>query len=116
MYVGTAEAVIAYFDGLARPIQTQASAGANDIVTQTNYNRVNKPGLFLGPAHQAASHAYGVLARADAAERITKTTYDGDPLLRVSSITHPDTPQAMPSTPATGTGVSSPDRDDPTRP
>ena len=89
LYVGKAEAVATYYDGLARPIQTRASAGADDIVTQTNYNRVNKPGLLLGPAHQDASHAYGALDLADAAERITVTTYDGDPLLRVSSIIPP---------------------------
>ena len=89
LYVGKAEAVATYYDGLARQIQTRASAGANDIVTQTNYNRVNQPGLLLGPAHQDASHAYGVLARADAAERITQVSYDGDPLLRVSSVIPP---------------------------
>ena len=89
MYVGTAEAVTAHYDGLVRQIQTRASAGANDIVTQTNYNRVNKPDTLLGPAYLAPSHTYGALARADAAERIIQTAYDDDPLLRVSRVIPP---------------------------
>ncbi len=89
LYVGATEMVASSFDGLARQIQTRASGGANDIVTQTNYNRAGKPETLLGPAHQAASHTYGALARADAAERITQVSYDDDPLLRVSRVIPP---------------------------
>ena len=89
LYVGAAEVVASSFDGLARQIQTRASAGANDIVTQTNYNHVNKPDTLLGPAYLAPSHTYGALARADAAERIIQTAYDDDPLLRVSRVIPP---------------------------
>ncbi len=64
-------------------------AGANDIVTQTNYNRVNKPDTLLGPAYLSPSHTYGALASADAAERITQVSYDDDPLLRVSRVIPP---------------------------
>ena len=38
LYVGKAEAVTTYYDGLARGIQTRAGAEANDIVTRTTYN------------------------------------------------------------------------------
>ncbi len=64
-------------------------AGANDIVTQTNYNRVNQPETLLGPAYLSPSHTYGALASADAAERIIQTAYDDDPLLRVSRVIPP---------------------------
>ena len=89
LYVGATEVVSTYYDGLARQTQTRTRAGANDIVTQTNYNRAGKPETLLGPAHQAASHTYGALARADAAERITQVSYDDDPLLRISRVIPP---------------------------
>ncbi len=89
LYVGKAEAVTTYYDGLARQIQTRARAGANDVVTQTNYNRVNKPETLLGPVYRTPSHAYSVLTGAAAGDRVTTTTYDDDPLLRVSRIIPP---------------------------
>ena len=89
LYVGKAEAVTTYYDGLARNIQTRARAGANDVVTQTNYNRVNKPDTLLGPVYRTPSHAYSVLTGTAAGSRVTTTTYDDDPLLRVSRVIPP---------------------------
>ena len=89
LYVGKAEVVTAYYDGLARQIQTRARAENNDIVTQTTYNRVNKPDTLLGPSYLSSSHAYGALSEAAAGSRITRTTYDDDSLLRVSRIIPP---------------------------
>ncbi|MXW04498.1 MAG: hypothetical protein F4Z81_05455 [Gemmatimonadetes bacterium] len=89
LYIGEAETVTTYYDGLARPIQTRAGAEANDIVTRTTYNRVNLPERLLGPVHRAPSYDYGVLSDAAAGSRITRTTYDNDPLLRVSSVVPP---------------------------
>ena len=89
LYVARAEVATAYYDGLARRIQTRAGAGASDIVTQTNYNRVNKPDSLLGPSYLPPSHDYGALVRADAADRITETSYTADPLLRISRVIPP---------------------------
>ena len=89
LYLGAAEAVTISYDGLARQIQTKVAAGANDIVTQTEYNRVNLPETLLGPVHQSSSHAYGALTTAAAGSRVTTTTYDDDPLLRVSRVIPP---------------------------
>ena len=89
LYVGKAEAVTTYYDGLARQIQTRTRAGSNDIVTQTNYNRVNKPETLLGPVYRTPSHAYSVLTGTAAGSRVTTTTYDDDPLLRVSRVIPP---------------------------
>ncbi len=89
LYLGAAEAVTVSYDGLARQIQTKVAAGANDIVTQTEYNRVNLPETLLGPVHQSSSHAYGALTTAAAGSRVTTTTYDDDPLLRVSRVIPP---------------------------
>ena len=89
LYVGRAEVATNYYDGLARRIQTRARSEASDIVTQTMYNRVNKPEKLLGPSYLAPSYAYGALNDADAAGRITRTTYDDDPILRVSRVIPP---------------------------
>ena len=89
LYVGKAEAVTTYYDGLARSMQTRAGAEANDIVTRTTYNRAGKPDRLLGPVHQAPSYDYGVLSDAAAGSRITRTAYDDDPLLRVSRVVPP---------------------------
>ena len=89
LYVGPAEVVATSFDGLARQIQTRARAGANDVVTQTNYNRVNKPETLLGPVYRTPSHVYSVLTGAAAGDRVTTKAYDDDPLLRVSSVIPP---------------------------
>lgn len=89
LYIGTAEAATSYFDGLARSIQTRARAGAGDIVTQTGYNRAGKPEKLLGPVYLPPSHSYGVLGDAAADSRITVTSYDDDPLLRVSRVIPP---------------------------
>ena len=89
MYVGSAEVATTYYDGLARPIQTRAGAGASDIVTQTRYNRVSKPDSLLGPSYLSPSHDYGTLSDATAGDRITLTSYDDDPLLRVSRVIPP---------------------------
>ncbi len=89
LYIGPAEVAATSFDGLARQIQTRAGAGASDIVTRTEYNRVGKPERLLGPAHLSPSHAYGALTEAAAGDRITQTTYDDDPLLRVSRLIPP---------------------------
>ena len=74
---------------MTRQIQTRARAGANDVVTQTNYNRVNKPDTLLGPVYRTPSHAYSVLTGTAAGSRVTTTTYDDDPLLRVSRVIPP---------------------------
>ena len=89
LYVGKAEAVTTYYDGLARSIQTRAGAEANDIVTQATYNRAGMPEKLLGPVHQSSSYAYSALAETAADSRVTTTTYDDDPLLRVSSVIPP---------------------------
>ncbi|MYG14999.1 MAG: hypothetical protein F4207_01040, partial [Gemmatimonadetes bacterium] len=89
LYVGKAEAVTTYYDGLARSMQTRAGAEANDIVTRTTYNRAGKPDRLLGPVHQAPSYDYCVLSDAAAGSRITRTAYDDDPLLRVSRVVPP---------------------------
>ena len=89
LYVGKAETVTTYYDGLARSIQTRAGAEANDIVTRTTYNRAGKPDRLLGPVYRSPSYDYGVLSDAAAGSRITRTTYDDDPLLRVSSVVPP---------------------------
>ncbi|MYH17773.1 MAG: hypothetical protein F4132_01545 [Gemmatimonadetes bacterium] len=89
LYVGKAEAVTTYYDGLARQIQTRAGAGANDIVTRTTYNRAGKPEKQLGPVYRSPSQRYGALAETAADDRVTTTTYDDDPLLRVSSVVPP---------------------------
>ena len=89
LYIGKAEAVTTYYDGLVRSIQSRAGAEADDIVTRTTYNRVNLPERLLGPVHRAPSYDYGVLSDAAAGSRITRTTYDNDPLLRVSSVVPP---------------------------
>ena len=89
LYIGTAEASTSYFDGLARNMQTRARAGANEIVNQTEYNRVNKPERLLGPVYQAPSHDYSALSNTAAGKRITQTAYDDDPLLRVSRVIPP---------------------------
>ena len=89
LYVGPSEVVSTYFDGLARNMQTRARAGANEIVNQTEYNRVNKPERLLGPVYQAPSHDYSALTNAAASDRITLTSYDDDPLLRVSRVIPP---------------------------
>ena len=64
LYVGRAEVATTYYDGLARRIQTRARSDASDIVTQTKYNRVNKPERLLGPAHRKPSYAYSDLTYA----------------------------------------------------
>ena len=89
LYVGKAEAVTTYYDGLARQIQTRARAGTNDVVTQATYNRAGMPEKLLGPVHQSSSYAYSALAETAADSRVTTTTYDDDPLLRVSSVIPP---------------------------
>ena len=89
LYVGRAEVVAAYYDGLARRIQTRARAGANDLVTQTKYNRAGKPERLLGPAHRTPAYAYRVLSDAAAAGRITQTTFEDDPLLRTAQVIPP---------------------------
>ncbi len=97
LYVGPAEVVSTYYDGLARQIQSRAGAGASDVVTRTEYNRVNKPERILGPVYQAPSYGYVALSEAAAGGRITETAYDDDPLLRVSSVIPPghDDPTAV---------------------
>ena len=89
LYVGKAEVVTTSFDGLARQIQTRARAESNDIVTQTNYNRAGKPDRLLGPVHQSPSYAYSAVSDAAAGSRITRSSYDDDPLLRVSRVIPP---------------------------
>ena len=89
LYVGKAEAVTTYYDGLARQIQTRAGTSANDIVTQTRYNRVNKPETLLGPVYQALPYSFAALTNAAAGDRVTTTAYDDDPLLRVSRVVPP---------------------------
>ena len=89
LYIGTAEASTSYFDGLARNMQTRARAGANEIVNQTEYNPVNKPERLLGPVYQAPTYDYSALTNAAAGNRITQTSYDDDPLLRVSRVIPP---------------------------
>ena len=89
LYIGKAEAVTTYYDGLARRMQTRTGAESSDIVTRTTYNRVNKPERLLGPVYRPASHAYGALTNAAAGSRVTRTTYWDDPLLRVSSVVPP---------------------------
>ncbi|MXZ75026.1 MAG: hypothetical protein F4Z03_07960 [Gemmatimonadetes bacterium] len=89
LYVGKAEAVTTYYDGLARSMQTRAGAEANDIVARTTYNRAGKPDKLLGPVYRSPSQRYGALAETDAGGRVTTTTYDDDPLLRVSSVVPP---------------------------
>ena len=89
LYVGNAEAVTTYYDGLARQIQTRAGAGANDIVTQATYNRAGKPEKLLGPVYRSPSQRYSALAETAAGGRVTTTAYDDDPLLRVSSVVPP---------------------------
>ena len=89
LYVGKAEAVTTYYDGLVRQIQTRTRAGENDVVTQTKYNRVNKPDTLLGPVYRTPSHVYSVLTGAAAGDRVTTKAYDDDPLLRVSSVVPP---------------------------
>ena len=89
LYVGPAEVLSSSFDGLARPIQTRARAGANDVVTQTMYNRAGKSEKLLGPVYQPPSYTYSGLTDAAAGSRITTTTYDDDPLLRVSRVIPP---------------------------
>ena len=89
LYVGPAEVVSTYYDGLARQIQTRAGAGASDVVTRTEYNRVNKPERLLGPVYQAPTYSYSALSTSAAGNRITQTSYDDDPLLRVSRVIPP---------------------------
>ena len=89
LYVGKAEAVTTYYDGLARPIQTRAGAESNDIVTRTTYNRAGKPEKLLGPVYRSPSQRYSALAETAAGGRVTTTTYESDPLLRVSSVVPP---------------------------
>ncbi len=51
---------------------------------------MGKPERLLGPVHLSPSHAYGALTESAAAgDRITQTTYDDDPLLRVSRLIPP---------------------------
>ena len=50
---------------------------------------MGKPGRLLGPAHLSPSYAYGALTAAAAGDRITQTSYDDDPLLRVSRLIPP---------------------------
>ena len=89
LYIGKAEAVTTYYDGLARSIQTHAGAESNDIVTRTTYNRAGKPDKLLGPVYRSPSQRYGALAETTAGSRVTTTAYDDDPLLRVSSVVPP---------------------------
>ena len=89
LYIGTAEASTSYFDGLARNIQSRIKAGSNDIVTQTGYNRFNKPDTLLGPVYLSPSHTYGALTKDASEDRVTKTFYDDDPLLRLSRVIPP---------------------------
>ncbi len=58
-------------------------------MTQTKYNRVNKPAKLLGPSYLSPSYDYGVLTDTAAGNRFTVTTYDDDPLLRVSRVIPP---------------------------
>ena len=95
---------------------TRAEASENDVVTQTGYNRAGKPERLLGPVYQTPSYTYGALSDAAAGSRVTRTTYDDDPLLRVSRVVPPGIPQATPSTPDTGTGAQNPDMAVPTGP
>ena len=76
LYVGKAEAVTTYYDGLAQSIQTRAGAGANDIVTRTTYNRAGKPEKRLGPVYRSPSQRYSALAETAAGSRVTTTVYD----------------------------------------
>ena len=89
LYVGRAEVVTTFYDGLGRPIQTRKRAESHDIITQTGYNRAGRPDRFLGPAHQSPSYTYGALTASAAGSRITQTAYADDPLLRVSSVIPP---------------------------
>ncbi len=89
LYIGEAETVTTYYDGLARSIQTRAGAEANDIVTRTTYNRAGKSDKLLGPVYRSPSQRYSALAETAAGGRVTTTTYDDDPLLRVSSVIPP---------------------------
>ncbi|MCY3771229.1 MAG: DUF6443 domain-containing protein [Gemmatimonadetes bacterium] len=89
LYIGKAETVTTYYDGLARQIQTRAGAEADDIVTRTTYNRAGKPEKLLGPVYRSPSQFYSALAETAAGGRVTKTTYESDPLLRVSSVVPP---------------------------
>jgi len=89
LYVGKAEVAATYYDGLVRPIQTRAGAEANDIVTRTTYNRAGKPEKLLGPVYRSPSQFYSALAETAAGGRVTTTTYESDPLLRVSSVVPP---------------------------
>lgn len=77
---------MSFNDGLARQIQTRMLADASDIVIQTKYNRVNLPERLLGPAYLPPSHTCGALTDAGAAGRVTLTTYDDDPLLKISRV------------------------------
>ena len=89
LYVGRAEVVTTFYDGLGRPIQSRTRAESHDIVTQTGYNRAGKPERLLGPAHQAPSIDYGELTASAAGSRITQTAYADDPLLRISRVIPP---------------------------
>ena len=89
LYIGAAEVVATSFDGLARNIQTRARAGANDIVNQIEYNRAGKPERLLGPSYLSPSHDYAALTDAAAGSRITRSSYDDDPLLRTTQVIPP---------------------------
>ncbi|MDE2726623.1 MAG: DUF6443 domain-containing protein, partial [Gemmatimonadota bacterium] len=89
LYIGEAETVTTYYDGLARSMQTRAGAEAKDIVTQATYNRAGKPDRLLGPVYRSPSQRYSALAETAAGSRVTTTAYDDDPLLRVSRVVPP---------------------------
>ncbi|MYH19760.1 MAG: hypothetical protein F4132_11695, partial [Gemmatimonadetes bacterium] len=89
LYIGKAEAVTTYYDGLARSMQTRAGAEADDIVAQATYNHAGKPEKRLGPVYQSPSQRYSALAETAADNRVTTTAYDDDPLLRVLRVVPP---------------------------
>ena len=50
---------------------------------------MGRPEKLRGPVYRPLAHDFSALTDAAAENRITRTTYDDDPLLRVSSVVPP---------------------------
>ena len=87
LYLGASTQTMAYFDASSRPTGQRVITGGRDLVTSAGYNGLGRPVSATLPVGVSASRTDPVAA--PATQRITRTTYAPDPLMRTKTVRAP---------------------------
>ena len=87
LYLGASTQTLAYFDASSRPTQQRVVTGGRDLVSHTAYNGQGRPVSATLPVGVTSTRTGDFSV--PTTNRITRTTYLADPLMRTATVTAP---------------------------